>query len=270
MHAARARRADAHRARAAARRARAARPASSRGASPRAADDGYRNPLVPGLRATADAERLAAALAWADARLEPPGPHPAVAEEPDMEEAIWLAFLLALADPGAHRAARGDRRRRTRAGRAASCPRSPASTRARSRPTARGPSAPARRPTPSSASPAGRRSGASGARSSASRCPGLRPRRALRAAGHARRRRARRGGGRRAAPRQGGGRDHDRGQARARVRRPRCCSSAAPPSSRAAAGSASARSTARSRSGARATRPTPRRPPAIRSALGLR
>ena len=28
----------------------------------RAADDGYRNPLVPGLRATADAERLAAAL----------------------------------------------------------------------------------------------------------------------------------------------------------------------------------------------------------------
>ena len=40
----------------------------------RAADDGYRNPLVPGLRATADAERLAAALAAAAARLEPPGP----------------------------------------------------------------------------------------------------------------------------------------------------------------------------------------------------
>jgi hypothetical protein len=67
----------------------------------RAADDGYRNALVPGLRATADAERLAAALAWADARLEPPGPHPAVAEEPDGEEAFWLAFLLALAPPGA-------------------------------------------------------------------------------------------------------------------------------------------------------------------------
>jgi hypothetical protein len=67
----------------------------------RAADDGYRNPLVPGLRATADAERLAAALAWADARLEPPGPHPAVAEEPDREEAFWLAFLLALVPPGA-------------------------------------------------------------------------------------------------------------------------------------------------------------------------
>jgi hypothetical protein len=63
----------------------------------RAADDGYRNPLVPGLRATADAERLAAALAAAAARLEPPGPYPEVAAEPDIEEATWLAFLLALA-----------------------------------------------------------------------------------------------------------------------------------------------------------------------------
>ncbi len=69
--------------------------------APRAADDGYRNALVPGVRATTDAERLASALAWADARLVPPGPHPAVAAEPDLEEAIWLAFLLALTDPGA-------------------------------------------------------------------------------------------------------------------------------------------------------------------------
>jgi hypothetical protein len=68
----------------------------------RAADDGYRNALVPGLRATTDAERLAAALAWGDARLEPPGPHPAVAEEPVQEEAFWLAFLLSLVPPGAH------------------------------------------------------------------------------------------------------------------------------------------------------------------------
>ena len=68
----------------------------------RAADDGYRNPLVPGLRATADAERLATALAWADARLEAPGPHPAVAAEPVQEEAFWLAFLLSLVPPGAH------------------------------------------------------------------------------------------------------------------------------------------------------------------------
>jgi hypothetical protein len=63
----------------------------------RPADDGYRNPLVPGLRATADAERLAAALAFAAARLEPPGPYPDLATEPDVEEAAWLAFLLALA-----------------------------------------------------------------------------------------------------------------------------------------------------------------------------
>jgi hypothetical protein len=67
----------------------------------RAADDGYRNPLVPGLRATADAERLAVALSQAAQRLEPPGPYPAVAEEPDLEQATWLAFLLALAGPEA-------------------------------------------------------------------------------------------------------------------------------------------------------------------------
>ena len=69
--------------------------------APRAADDGYRNPLVPGLRATADAERLATALAAAQARIEPPGPYPSVATEPDLEEATWLAFLLALVGPGA-------------------------------------------------------------------------------------------------------------------------------------------------------------------------
>ena len=61
----------------------------------RAADDGYRNPLVPGLRATADAERLAGALAAATARLEPPGPYPEIAGG-DIEEATWLGFLLAL------------------------------------------------------------------------------------------------------------------------------------------------------------------------------
>ena len=66
----------------------------------RAEEDGYRNPLVPGLRATADAERLAAALVLAAERLEPPGPYEAVATEPDLEQATWLAFLLALAGPG--------------------------------------------------------------------------------------------------------------------------------------------------------------------------
>jgi hypothetical protein len=62
----------------------------------RATDDGYRNPLVPGIRATADAERLAAALAAAATRLEPPGPIPEAAVEPDLEEATWLAFLTVI------------------------------------------------------------------------------------------------------------------------------------------------------------------------------
>jgi hypothetical protein len=67
----------------------------------RAADDGYRNPLVPGLRATADAERLAVALTDAAARLQAPGPYPEIAAEPDLEQATWLAFLLVLAGPQA-------------------------------------------------------------------------------------------------------------------------------------------------------------------------
>src|SRR5829696_7133036 len=64
----------------------------------RAADDGYRNPLVPGLRATADAERLAAALLAAAERLDPPGPYEAAATEPELEQGTWLAFLLAIAE----------------------------------------------------------------------------------------------------------------------------------------------------------------------------
>src|SRR3954452_16118279 len=63
----------------------------------RAADDGYRNPLVPGLKATADAERLAVALTQAAERLEPPGPYPVIGEIADPEQATWLAFLIALA-----------------------------------------------------------------------------------------------------------------------------------------------------------------------------
>jgi hypothetical protein len=91
---------------------RAAAPRARRAATPRtgaivtrklarAQDDGYRNALVPGLRATADAERLASALLIAAERLEPPGPYDAVATEPDPEQATWLAFLLALAGPDA-------------------------------------------------------------------------------------------------------------------------------------------------------------------------
>ena len=63
----------------------------------RATDDGYRNPLVPGMKATADAERLAGALTQAVERLQPPGPHPVIAEIADLNDATWLAFLIALA-----------------------------------------------------------------------------------------------------------------------------------------------------------------------------
>ena len=63
----------------------------------RATDDGYRNPLTPGLKATADAERLAIAVTQAHERLEPPGPFSAIDETPDVEHATWLAFLFALA-----------------------------------------------------------------------------------------------------------------------------------------------------------------------------
>ena len=63
----------------------------------RAADDGYRNPLVQGMKATADAERLAGALTQAVERLQPPGPHPVIADIADLNDATWLAFLIALA-----------------------------------------------------------------------------------------------------------------------------------------------------------------------------
>jgi hypothetical protein len=63
----------------------------------RAVEDGFSTPLAPGIRASADAERLAQALAVAAARLDFPGPHPSLADTPDPEEAHWLAFLLAVA-----------------------------------------------------------------------------------------------------------------------------------------------------------------------------
>ena len=63
----------------------------------RATDDGYRNPLVPGLRATAAVSAPASRSASAVARLEPPGPHPAIAAIENLDDATWLAFLIALA-----------------------------------------------------------------------------------------------------------------------------------------------------------------------------
>jgi hypothetical protein len=62
----------------------------------RATEDGFRNEVIPGVKATADAERLADALAVAAARLDFPGPYPALAELKD-EAAVELAFLLARA-----------------------------------------------------------------------------------------------------------------------------------------------------------------------------
>jgi hypothetical protein len=69
-----------------------------------AADDGYRNELIPGVKASADAERLAAELAFATARLaelaaDPPGLYAQIGAEPDPEEALWLAFLTAYLSP---------------------------------------------------------------------------------------------------------------------------------------------------------------------------
>jgi hypothetical protein len=70
----------------------------------RRADDGYRNPLVPGLRVAGDAASLAEELGFAAARLDelassPPGLYAEVASTPDLEEASWLAFLLAYMSP---------------------------------------------------------------------------------------------------------------------------------------------------------------------------
>jgi hypothetical protein len=73
----------------------------------RAADDGYEHDLVPGLRATADAVRLASELAFASARLEelsaePPGLYAEVAgaaASGDVEEAAWLALQIAYLSP---------------------------------------------------------------------------------------------------------------------------------------------------------------------------
>jgi hypothetical protein len=70
----------------------------------RAPDDGYDNALVPGLRSSEDARRLAEALSFSAARLEklsndPPGLYARVASEPDREEAAWLCFLIAYVSP---------------------------------------------------------------------------------------------------------------------------------------------------------------------------
>jgi hypothetical protein len=71
----------------------------------RGSDDGYQSPLVPGLKSSAEAERLAEELSFAAARLDalasdPPGLYAEVADAGgDLEERTWLAFLIAYLGP---------------------------------------------------------------------------------------------------------------------------------------------------------------------------
>jgi hypothetical protein len=70
----------------------------------RGADDGYASSLVPGLKSSADAERLAAELGFAAQRLtvlenEPPGLYAEVAAAGELEQRTWLAFLIAYLGP---------------------------------------------------------------------------------------------------------------------------------------------------------------------------
>ncbi len=70
----------------------------------RGAEDGYHSPLLPGLKSSADAERLAQEIAFAAFRLErlaadPPGLFAEVASGEDLEERTWLAFQIAYLGP---------------------------------------------------------------------------------------------------------------------------------------------------------------------------
>lgn len=67
-------------------------------------EDGFRSQLVPGVKASAAAERLAEEIAFACARLatlaqDPPDLYGEVARLEDREEALWLAFLIAYLGP---------------------------------------------------------------------------------------------------------------------------------------------------------------------------
>lgn len=71
----------------------------------RGADDGYRSPLVVGLKSSADATRLAEEIAFAEYRRrvlkhDPPGLYREVADPAGpVEERSWLAFLIAYLGP---------------------------------------------------------------------------------------------------------------------------------------------------------------------------
>jgi hypothetical protein len=71
----------------------------------RGADDGYQSGLLPGMRSSAEAHRLAEEIAFAQGRLkrlreDPPGLYGEVASPlGDVEERTWLAFLIAYLSP---------------------------------------------------------------------------------------------------------------------------------------------------------------------------
>jgi hypothetical protein len=70
----------------------------------RAEDDGYRSPLATGLRASADAERLAQEIAFAEGRLlalraAPPDLYGEMREQEDPEQAMWMCLLSAYLSP---------------------------------------------------------------------------------------------------------------------------------------------------------------------------
>jgi hypothetical protein len=70
----------------------------------RAADDGYENDLLPGLRATVEAAHLADELAFSASRLDqlrtaPAGLYAEVVSLDDLEEAAWLAFQIVYISP---------------------------------------------------------------------------------------------------------------------------------------------------------------------------
>jgi hypothetical protein len=70
----------------------------------RSEDDGYRSALAPGLRSTQDARRLAGEIAFAAGRraglaADPPGLYAELRAIADIEEATWLALLIAFIGP---------------------------------------------------------------------------------------------------------------------------------------------------------------------------
>jgi hypothetical protein len=70
----------------------------------RSQDDGYRNELVPGLRSSADAERLVHEIGFASGRLlaltaAPPGVYAEARDCEDIEQATWMCFMCAYISP---------------------------------------------------------------------------------------------------------------------------------------------------------------------------